>query len=223
MIALTRFRISAYIRSHRVYQAFLLLLIVIGMVYSNRAPVGGELAALTDAAVLIIPVLAWSARSLLDTEPDDQRIISATAVGGPFREVTAGLAAVLAVNLVFAGLTFGWGLLLGLSASPSSGVLGTAGALHFLALLTGTALGALTSRPILRSPALSIMALLVGFLAMLLLSIGPLYWLTVPVTLWMRAAGAGTLVDQLPALGAISLGWALLGLAAYGWLRRTRP
>lgn len=223
MIALTAFRVAAYCLSHRVFQAFLLTLILLGMVYATKAPRGDELAALTDAAVLIIPVLAWSARSLLDTEPDDQRVISATSAGSPGREVAAGLAAALVTNLAFTALAFAWGLLLGMTATPTPSVIAAAATLHGLAVLTGTALGALTSRPILRSPALSIMTLLLGFLAMLLVSTSPFYWLTVPITTWMKAASASQLPAQLPVLTAISLGWALAGLTAYLWLRRTRP
>lgn len=222
MIALSAFRVVAYVRSHRVYQALLLLLVLLSMVYANRSPAGQELPALTDAAVLIIPVLAWSARSLLDTEPDEQRIVSATLVGGPGREVGAGLLAATAANAAFTALAFAAGLVLGV-AQASATVIATAAALHVLALLAGTALGALTSRAILPSPAVSIMMLLLGFLAMLLISASPVYWLTVPVTTWMKAASGGSLAAQLPWLGGIALAWALAGLGGYTWLRRSRP
>ncbi|MBB5079670.1 hypothetical protein [Nonomuraea endophytica] len=223
MIALTRFRISAYVRSHRVYQALIPILVMMAIIYANRAPVGSEAAALADSAVLIIPVLAWSTRSLLDTEPDEQRAISATTTGTRTRELTGGLLAALAVNTVFATLALACGLLMGLEASPTTDVLFAVTVLHVLAVLAGLTLGALTSRVILPSPALSIMALLFGYLAMLLISITPAYWLTVPVTAWLKAAGSGALPSDLPALGAISLAWCLAGLAWYTWLRRSRP
>lgn len=222
MIALAAFRVAAYVRSHRVYQALLPVLIMLSIVYAGRAPRGEEAAALADSAVLIIPFLAWSARGLLDTEPDEQRVISATGVGGRGKDLAAGLLAASAVSLVFAALSLGLGLLRGLSAAPSPPVLVAAIVLHALAVLTGVTLGALTTRPILRSPAVSIMALVFGFVAMLLVSVSPLYWLTVPITTWMKAASAGTLPADLPALAAISLAWCAAGLAAYAWLRRTR-
>lgn len=223
MIALVHYRIAAYVRSHRVIQAFLPILLLLSFVFASRAPRGQELAALTDSAVLVIPLLAWAARGLLDTEPDTQRTVSATTVGGPGREVTAGLLAALTVTAAFAALALAFGLLLGLSATPTPTTLTAAAALHGLAALTGTTIGALTSRPILPSPAVSIITLLTAFVAMLLLSASPLSWLTVPVTTWMKAAGNDTLTTDLATLTIPSLLWPLLGLAAYTRLRRTRP
>ncbi|WP_049564813.1 hypothetical protein [Nonomuraea sp. SBT364] len=223
MIALAAFRVAAYVRSHRVYQALLMILALLAIVHGSRAPRGLEVPALTDSAALIIPFLAWAARSLLDTEPDRQRELSATIAGGRRRELAAGLLAALAVCVTFDALALAWGVLLGVSATPQGAELAAVLALHVLAVLAGLALGALTSRAILPSPAVSIMALLGGFLVMLLVSASPLHWLSVPVTAWMRAASAGLLADRLPALGAASLAWCLIGLAAYAWLRRTRP
>ncbi|MBN6056283.1 hypothetical protein JYK22_30430, partial [Nonomuraea sp. RK-328] len=223
VIALATFRVAAYVRSHRVFQPLLPILFVFAIVYASRAPRGSEAAALTDSAVLVIPFLAWAARGLLDTEPDEQRAISATSVGGRGRETAAGLLAALVTCAVLAALVLGGGLALGLSATPSRGVVVAAVVLHALAVLAGVALGALTSRPIVPSPAYSVMALVAGFLVMLLVGASPLYWLTVPVTTWMKAAGAGRLPAELPGLTAISLVWCVAGLIAYAYLRRGRP
>jgi hypothetical protein len=223
MIALARFKFAAYARSHRIFQAALPMLVLLSLLYATRAAPGGEAAALTDSAVTIIPVLAWAARGLLDTEPDEQRLVSATAAGGPSRESRAGLAAALLLTAVFAAVALGAGLLIGLSAAPPLPVLAAAVALHGCAVLTGTALGALTSRAILRSPAVSIMTLVLGFLAILLVSASPLAWLTVPLLAWNRAANAGELTAGLPGLLLPALAWTLIGLAVYLRLRRTRP
>lgn len=223
MIALSAFRLAAYVRSHRVHQALLALLAALAVVYATRAPAGHEAAVLADSAVLILPLLAWAARSLLDTEPDRQREMSAALAGGRGRELAAGLLAALTACAAFAALALVWGVLLGMSATPPGPVLAAGIVLHALSALAGLTLGALTSRALLPSPALSIMALVSGFVAMLLISASPLHWLTVPLTVWMRAASAERLVAQLPELAAISLVWCLLGLAAYAWLRRTRP
>ncbi|MEV0617857.1 hypothetical protein AB0I81_31355 [Nonomuraea sp. NPDC050404] len=220
MIALAAFRLAAYIRSHRVYQALLLTLAVLAIVHGNRAPRGAEATVLVDGAILLVPILAWTARSLLDTEPDAQREMSAVQVGGRGREVAAGLLAAFAACAVFAALGLLWGLLLGITGAPPSGLLSVALVLYALSALTGTALGALTSRVILPSPAMSIMTLLLGFLAMLLVGATSLYWLTVPLIPWMKAANSGELFGQFTQLAAISLVWCLVGLAAYAWLRR---
>uniref|UniRef100_UPI001C5ED7F8 hypothetical protein n=1 Tax=Nonomuraea rhizosphaerae TaxID=2665663 RepID=UPI001C5ED7F8 len=121
MIALAFFRLMAYIRSHRVYQSLMLMLVLIAILYGSRAPLGSETPALTDAAVLIIPVLAWAVRSLLDTEPDQQRAMSAISVGGRARELGAGLLAALVTSLTLVALALGWGLALGVSAVPPTG------------------------------------------------------------------------------------------------------
>ncbi|MFB4281225.1 hypothetical protein ACBJ59_38455 [Nonomuraea sp. MTCD27] len=220
MIALAAFRLAAYVRSHRVYQALLLMLAMQAVIHGNRAPRGEEATVLTDGGVLIIPVLAWTARSLLDTEPDRQREMSAVQVGGRGREVVAGLLAAFAACAVLAALALGWAMLLGITGSPSSGVLGAALLLYALSALAGTALGALTSRAVLPSPAVSIMTLLFGFIAMLLVSATSLYWLTVPLLRWMKAANSGDLVAQFPQLASISLAWCVVGLGAYVWVRR---
>ncbi|MEV4112030.1 hypothetical protein [Nonomuraea sp. NPDC049695] len=220
MIALATFRLAAYVRSHRVYQALLLTLAMLAILYGSKAPKGAEIGVLTDGGVLIIPILAWAARSLLDTEPDPQREMSAIQVGGRGREVAAGLAAAFAACTVLAALGLGWALLLGVSQAPRGRMLAAVLVLHALATLAGTALGALTSRAVVRSPAVSIMALVLGFLAMLLLSASSLHWLTVPLIGWMKAANAGHLLDELPELAAVSLVWCLIGLGTYAWLRR---
>ncbi|MGN9838723.1 hypothetical protein ACTMTI_11440 [Nonomuraea sp. H19] len=222
MIALAAFRLTAYVRSHRVFQALLLALAMLAILYGSRAPRGQEAAVLADGAVLIVPILAWAARSLLDTEPDRQREMSAVTAGGRGREVTAGLVAAFATCAAFAAIGLAAALALGLSATPRPGLLAAAVVMHGLAALTGTALGALTSRAILPSPALSIMGLLIGFLLMLLLSASPLYWLTVPLVVWMRAANNGELLDRLPELAAVSLAWCLVALAWYVWRRLRR-
>ncbi|MFD1540169.1 hypothetical protein [Nonomuraea guangzhouensis] len=223
MIALTVFRVAAYVRSHRVYQALLFLLVLVAITYGSRAPKGAETAVLADAAVLAIPILAWASRSLLDTEPDQQRALSEISVGGRLRELGAGLLAALMTSLVLVALALGWGLALGVSAVPAPGEFAGVLALYGIAALAGVVFGALTSRVILRSPAISIIALLLGFLAMLVLSASPLYWLTIPLVSWMKSANSADLTAQLPELAAISLFWCLLGLACYVWLRRTRP
>lgn len=223
MIALAGFRLAAYVRSHRVHQVSLALLAVLAIVHATRAPAGQEASVLADSAVLVVPFLAAAARSLLDTEPDRQRELSAVLAGGRVREVTAGLLAAFAACLVFAALAMAWGTLFGMTGTPSGPVLAAGLVLHVLSALTGVALGALTSRAVLPSPAVSILALVSGFVGMLLISASPLYWLTVPLIVWAREAGADGLVTRLPELAGVSLLWIALGLVSYVLIRRARP
>ncbi|MGI5491856.1 hypothetical protein [Microtetraspora malaysiensis] len=220
MIALTWFRLAAYVRSHRAFQPFFGLLILLAILYGYPIPAGAELGAMADSAAILIPVFAWAARGLLDNEPDEQRMMAITSVGR--REAVVGIIAAWIFNAGLAAVSFAV-LTLRLSARPEVAAVLAGVGLHLIAILVGTTLGALTSRPILGSPAASTLALLLGYLAVLLLSLSGLPWLTVPLMLWMREAHQGELLAHFPALAAWSLLWPLIGLAAYGRLRRTRP
>ncbi|GHH67403.1 hypothetical protein GCM10017673_14340 [Streptosporangium violaceochromogenes] len=223
MLPLVCFKLAAYTRSHRLLQPMIALFVMLVVFYSSPIPQGKELTSYGDSAGLLILVFAWAARGLLDTEPPTQRLISMTAAGRPIREIGAGLLAALAVNLGLAAIALGLPLLHGFAAMPSIGDLLRGAALHLLGLGAGTALGALTSRPIMPSPAVSLLALFGGYLAMLLISLTPVGALTVPITRWMRAANTGTLDAALIPLTAATLFWGALGTAAYVRLRRTRP
>ncbi|MEV7006139.1 hypothetical protein [Streptosporangium sp. NPDC051022] len=223
MIPLVRFKLAAYARSHRLFQPVIGLFAMMIIFYSSRVPVGSELSSYGDSAGLLILVFAWGARGLLDTEPPTQRLISMTAAGRPGREVGAGLLAALIVNLGMAAFAVALPLLYGFSALPTAGDLFRGIGLHLLGLCVGTALGALTSRPILPSPTTSLVALVGGYTAMLLISLTPVSAFTVPIMPWMRAANTGRVDQALPGIAAATLLWTAAGIIAYLRLRRTRP
>ncbi|GII59362.1 hypothetical protein Pth03_77510 [Planotetraspora thailandica] len=220
MIALARFRLAGYARSHRALQPLIALLPLLAILYATPVPAGEELGAMADSAAILIPVFAWAARGLLDTEPDEQRMIAITAIGR--RELLSGLLAACIFGLGLAAIGE-IALFSRLSGQPSLGVSMAGVALHLFAVLTGVAIGALTSRAILPSPAISSLALIIGYLAILLLSLSTVRWITVPVMSWMKDGHDGVLLDHLPLLSVQSLMWPILGLTAYTWLRRTRP
>lgn len=223
-VALVRFKLAAYVRSHLVLQPVLALLALMILLYSTRVPAGGELSAYADSAMLLTLICAWAARSLLNGEPDTQRLVSMTSAGRPHREIAAGLGAAAVVNLGLAALAVAIPLAIGFAATPGGGVLGTAVVVHLLGVSAGTALGAVTSRPLLPSPATSLLALLGGYVALVVLSVTPLAWASaVPAVLWMRAANDGELAARLPLFAAQTLVWSGVALAAYAVLRRTRP
>lgn len=223
MIPLVRFKLAAYARSHRLLQPVIALFAMMVVFYSSPIPAGKELSSYGDSAGLLILVFAWAARSLLDTEPPTQRLISMTAAGRPGREVGAGLLAALAVNLGLTTIAVSLPLVHGFTALPTPGDLLRGIGLHLLGLSVGTALGALTSKPIMPSPAASLLVLFGGYLAMLLLSLTPVGGFTVPITPWMRAANTGGLDAALLPLTAATLFWASAGMTVYVRLRRTRP
>ncbi|MET9066016.1 hypothetical protein [Streptosporangium sandarakinum] len=223
MTRLTRFKLSAYARSHRLFPPAIGLLLMLGIFYSTLTPPGKELSAYADSAGLLIVVFAWAARSLLDTEPAAQRLVSMTAAGGPGREIGAGLLAAFTVNLTFAAIAVATPLLHGFAATPAPGDVARGAVLHLLGLSAGMALGALTSHPIMPSPAASMLTLFGGYVALLLVSLTPVGRFTVPVMPWMRAANDGALDAVLLPVAAATLFWSAAGLAAYVRLRRTRP
>ncbi|MDP9860950.1 MULTISPECIES: hypothetical protein [Streptosporangium] len=223
MTPLVRFKLAAYARSHRLFQPIIGLLAMLAVFYSSTVPPGKELSSYADSAGLLILVFAWAARGLLDTEPATQRLISMTAAGRPGREVGAGLLAALIVNLAMAATAVAVPLAVGFAATPAPVDLVQGAVLHLLGLSVGTALGALTSRPILPSPAVSMLALFGGYLVLLLVSLTPAGRFTVPIMPWMRAANAGTLSGALLALAAAALFWSVAGMTVYVRLRRTRP
>jgi hypothetical protein len=220
MIALARFRLAGYARSHRALQPLIALLPLLAILYAGPVPAGEELGAMADSAGILLPVFAWAARGLLDTEPDEQRMIS--IVADRRGELLSGIIAACVFDL---GLTLigELALLARLSADPGIGVLMAGVCLHLFSVIAGVALGALTSRPILPSPAVSSLVLIFGYLGMLLVSASGARWLTVPVMSWMKDGHHDVLLGHLPLLTVQSLLWPLLGLAAYTWLRRTRP
>ncbi|MER5625187.1 hypothetical protein ABT061_29550 [Streptosporangium sp. NPDC002544] len=223
MIHLARFKLSAYARSHRLFQPMIGLLMMLAIFYSTLTPPGKELSAYADSAGLLILVFAWAARGLLDTEPPTQRLISMTAAGRPGREIGAGLLAALTVNLGMATIAIGLPLIHGFAAMPAPADLASGITLHVLGVSAGTALGALTSRPILASPAVSMLALFGGYLALLLISLTPVGRLSVPIMPWMRAANDGLLDTVLLPISAATLFWTAASLALYVRLRRLNP
>ncbi|WP_432931250.1 hypothetical protein ACQPZZ_10910 [Microbispora sp. CA-135349] len=220
VLALARFRVAGYVASHRALQPLIGLLALLAVLYAGSIPAGQEIGATADSAAMLVPVLAWAARGLLDTEPDEQRSVALSALGP--RELVGGLLAAFASLLALAAIAEA-ALLFRLAASPTLAVLLTGVWLHLLSATAGLALGALTSRPILPSPAVSTIALILGYLSMLVISLAGARWLTVPVMGWMRDAHHGELQANLPLLTVQSLLWPAVGLAAYTWLRRTRP
>ncbi|GAA2457208.1 hypothetical protein GCM10010191_91160 [Actinomadura vinacea] len=81
MIALVRFQVAGYVRSLRALQP-LIVVFLLSLVVLQGSGDGAKLAVgtLGDLAAFMFPVWAWTARALLDTQPDEQRSLSALAV-----------------------------------------------------------------------------------------------------------------------------------------------
>ncbi|WP_149257782.1 hypothetical protein [Actinomadura sp. K4S16] len=221
MIALVRFQVAGYLRSLRVLQPLIVVALVVALVLS-QGPSGPDAAALAvrtlaDVAAILFPVWAWAARALLDTQPDEQRALTATAARHPSAPTWAGLLAAYCVNVSLGALALAVPLIQAfLVGSPGRAVLAGC-ALNLLVAVPGTLLGAWTSRALIPDPGVSLLALLGGATALLLLGMGRLSWLSIPMIGWMHAAhdGPSAFVSHFPATALHVLVWSAVVGAAY--------
>jgi hypothetical protein len=231
MSALIRMRLTAFVRSGRALAPVIAALVVLGVIRgggsAQAAPAYGY------SAIMLFPVLAWTAKLVLDTEPDVQRRLARVAVGAR-REAAAGvLAATVAGSLVCAAAMLApwpFGAIRGPAPGTSEPSLATGVALgvlaHLLALPAAVALGALASRAVTRSVRNGVTVLVAGTVLAAVLglsgSIAP--WLAPPLMGMARALNEPTLPpgDVFWRLGGWAVVWCLVALAGYAQLRRRR-
>ena len=219
MSALVRMRLAAFWRSGRIAPPTLLAIAVIATLYGGGAVAPGEGYGLSS--FVLVPVLAWQTKLLLDTEPDVARRLATVAVGRR-REVAAGLIAAALVAVVTAVLALALPWLFG----------GIAGHLHlrlgiwaqFAAVPPALALGALTSRVVTRTTGYGALALVGGWILIVVLGLprSPVPWLGPPLMAVARTAGRHTQLASVLGLSAWMLGWTLVAGVAYVTVRRTR-
>ncbi|MGI5203332.1 hypothetical protein ACQEU6_17360 [Spirillospora sp. CA-108201] len=221
MIPLVRFQVAGYLRSLRVLQPLIVVALVVALVLAQgpSGPDAGELAVHTfaDVAAFMFPVWAWAARALLDTQPDEQRSLTAAAARRPSAPTWAGLLAAYGVNISLGATALFVPLIQALQlGSPGQAIL-VGCALNLLVAVPGTLLGAWTSRALIPDPGISLLALLGGATALLLLGMGHLSWLSIPMIGWMRAAhdGPSVFVSHFPATALHLVIWSTAVGAAY--------
>ena len=228
MIALTRFQVAGYVRAQRALYPMVVVacFVILMLVQSPGQEHGAELTIVTfaDIAAFMVPVWAWTARSLLDTTPDVQGDLSALAVGGRTTAAVAGVIAAYGVNFALAVVMLAIPLMQGLSFHVGTTALLAGVALQPLVAVPATMLGAWTSRSVIRSPALSVLALIGGSVLILMLSMGPLSWLSLPMIEWLRAAhrGEAAFTADFPGAALHIALWSSAAAAAYLWIRRRR-
>ena len=228
MIALTRLRLTGFVRTGRALAPVLAGLLVLGVLYGGGRAEPAE--AYGVSAVVLFPVLAWQTKILLDVEPDVQRRM-ARVVAGPARERAAGLLAALVAGLVvvLVALALPWplgGLTTAVEPGERPVLVGVALGLwaHLLALPAAVALGALASRAVTRSAGYGVAVLVTGAVGVVVLglsgSVAP--WVVPPVMATARAltgsvaAGAGLLLTGWAVV------WTAVALTGYAWARRSR-
>lgn len=234
MTALVRMRLAAYVRTQVAFAPSLAALVVLGIFYGGGQAQPEE--AYGVSAVVLFPILAWQAKILFDVEPDVQRSIAATAVGSRVREIAGGIAAAFLTSLplVLIALAAPWAL--NAAVTPASfgcfaGAVVSGLWVHLLAVPPAVALGAISSRAVLRSAGHGAAMLVSGFVLTLVLGLkgSPVPWLMPPLMPAARAMFAasncqGLATSSLLGLTAWSLVWSGAVLTAYVCLRRTsRP
>ncbi|MFJ9739029.1 ABC transporter [Streptomyces sp. NPDC101166] len=176
MKALLRYQAALLVRSQRWLPPFLLYAVFLGVGVQSGQPV---LDSLGYAAAALLPVAAWLVRICVTDEPPAARTVVAAAAG-PAR---AHLAAVLVALTAAAVLGTAATAVLALISDPVSAdhqqriPLPEAAAAGLLAALTcallGTAVGALTAWPVLRTPGRAVPSLLLAALLALVATGSP--------------------------------------------------
>ncbi len=231
MTALVRMRLAAFVRSGRALAPVIAALAVLTVIHGGGASAAAP--AYGYSAIMLFPVLAWTAKLVLDAEPDVQRRIARLTVG-PRRELVAGVLAATLIGLVFCAVAMLAPWPLGAIRGPAPGTseppLTTGVALgvlaHLLALPAAVALGALASRAVTRSVRNGVTVLAVGAVLAIVLglsgSVAP--WLAPPLMATARALNEPALppATALWHLAAWTAAWCAAALTGYAILRRRR-
>ncbi|MFE0515261.1 ABC transporter [Streptomyces sp. NPDC058964] len=167
MTALLRYQAALLLRSQRWLPPVILYAAFLAVGVQSGQPV---LDSLGYTAAALLPVAAWLVRICVTNEPSAARACVAAATG----PVRAHLACLLAALLASAALGTAAALAVTLISDPVTNghrarvpplQAGAAGVLAVLACaLLGTAVGALTNRPLLRSPGRAVPAMLLAAL-----------------------------------------------------------
>jgi hypothetical protein len=223
MTALTRMRLTGFVRSGRALAPLVALLAILGILHGGGASRAAE--AYGYSAAALFPVLAWLTKLVLDTEPDVQRGLARLSVG-PVREGAAGLLAAALLGAGICLLAMVTPFLFNAIKGPLASGLPLGLLAHLLSLLGALALGALAARAVTRRVLPGVAVLVTGSVLMVVLglrgSIAP--WLVPPVMTTARelggltTPGAGTLLG----LAGWTVLWSAAVLAVYARLRRDR-
>jgi hypothetical protein len=229
MTALVRMRLAGFVQTGRAAAPVLAALVVLSVLYGGGQAQAGE--AYGVSAAILFAVLAWQTKILLDVEPDVQRRLGRVAVGGP-RETAAGLLAALlaAQPVIVVALILPW-LVGGVTGPQKAGdpPLGEGVALgvwaHLLLLLPAVGLGALASRAVSGQAARGLAILVGGVILAIVLGLkqSPAPWLAPPLMTAARDTVGGADLATVAVTTGWGVAWAVIAVAAYAHLRRTRP
>ncbi|MET9020154.1 hypothetical protein ABZV93_09255 [Actinopolymorpha sp. NPDC004070] len=223
-LALTRMRLVSYVVSQRAWPPW-----VAGLALVLGAHAGGQSApnqAYAFSAALLFAVFGWQAKTVLDTEPDGQRLLSRAAVGSGPREVVAGLLAapVAAVPIVVVAVLVPYVMGALRIRGPALPWLGFGLWIHLLGVLAGLGVGSLASRVVVARVGWSALILVGAPVAVLVLGSRDALLARALVPPLIASAHLEPAADLGGLLTATlhAAGWAAVLLAVYAALRRTR-
>ncbi len=162
MIALTRYKAALLLRSHRWIPPAVLYVLGVAGLGDVRQPLGAGLApALSWAALMLVPAIAWLTRSMLTAEPPEARAVVAAA-GGPRRTQIAALVAAALVGMAFGLAGIAWALVNGGPLrTQATNAIRVGDTVHAIAggllaalicVFVASAVGALCNPPVVRRP-----------------------------------------------------------------------
>ncbi|MFF3379163.1 ABC transporter [Streptomyces sp. NPDC002680] len=205
MTALLRYQAALLVRSQRWLPPFILYAVFLGVGVQSGQPV---LDSLGYAAAAVLPVAAWLVRICAGNEPPAARAAVAAAVG-PGR---AHLACLLVALAAAATLGTAATVVVTLISDPASAdhqvrveplPAAAAGLLAALVCaLLGTAVGALTTWPLLRSPGRAVPAMMLGALLALVVTGSPAQ---LAITSLVTGSRSGTVPVALLPLASAAL------------------
>jgi hypothetical protein len=227
---LIRFQLQGFFASSRALPPYVLALLSLFVLHGTGS--SPALDTYATSAIVLFPTFAWTARQLLETEPDEQRALSAIAVGHRLRTHASSLvaAAIACCPILLAAMLAPWPMRAievpvgeSLSADLLLGLL-----LHLLAIPPAVLIGAWASRPLVVDRGRSMLTLVGTSVASILLGVeswsGIAAAVAPPLASSVRAADRGShhLLSSLPLLVLHTGLWCVVIGAAWLTVRRRR-
>ncbi|MGW2396150.1 hypothetical protein ACWCYY_06315 [Kitasatospora sp. NPDC001664] len=148
MTAVARYALADFLRSQRYLPQLVLYLALLAVLHAVPGPV---LQGYGASAGALLPVTVWLALVLHNTEDPLQAAVTAVNAGGRTRALLGRTAAAVLCGLALAAVALVWPMAAGGTLHTATEL--TEGLLaHTTAVLTGTALGGLCARPVIRRP-----------------------------------------------------------------------
>jgi hypothetical protein len=210
--ALVRYQVSLLLRSHRWIPPIILYALGVVALGGEHLPFGSGLrSALSWAALMLVPVVAWLTRSILIAEPPEARACLAAA-GGPRRAQLAALIAAVLTGVVIALAGVVWELInAGVLRQPGTHSIEVAATFKavgggllaaLICLMVASAIGALCNPPVVRRPG-------PGMLTTTAAVVLAVAWNVSPANAALRTPGTGVQASSwphgLPVLAALAL------------------